>query len=342
MCLALSKVERGVCALGLGLSIWPLVVLGLGLAGCLSQLLFVALLFACAAIELVLQTKDLRARHRESNAQREQPSRRQLLLFAVAVVPFIVLAALAAMLPPFDFDVKEYHLGGPKEWFLDGRVHFLPHNVYTSFPALTEMLSLSTMVVRGDWYRGALAGQLVLWFFLPLATATVFAIGRRLFGTTAGLCGAAISRDDTLVVSHRRHCLCGGGACLLSRPIVLRCRSRLGTHACWRVAVSPCASGRSIRWQRDGLQVSRRCAGRDSDRSHAACGRDHAKASGGHQPSERMANWRTFFRWRSSHGRPLARQKRNRNRQPRLPAPLVGLRWTRLECGAQCELEGRS
>jgi len=190
--MALGKVERGICTFGLGLSLWSLTVLGLGLAGWLFQPLFIGLLVVSAAIESALQTWDWRGKRQESRADFEPAGGRELLLFSLAVAPFITLAALAAMLPPFDFDVKEYHLGGPKEWFLDGRVHFLPHNVYTSFPALTEMLSLSAMVVRGDWYRGALVGQLVLWFFLPLTAATVFAIGRRLFGTTAGLCGAAI------------------------------------------------------------------------------------------------------------------------------------------------------
>ena len=108
------------------------------------------------------------------------------------MTPFLVAAALAAALPPTDFDVREYHLGGPKEFFLDGRIHFLPHNVYTSFPFLTEMLSLSAMTLRGDWFRGAIAGQLVLWAFYPLTGLAVFCVGRRLFGAAAGWIAAAV------------------------------------------------------------------------------------------------------------------------------------------------------
>ncbi len=59
--------------------------------------------------------------------------------------------------PTTDFDVKEYHLGGPKEYFLKGQIEFLPHNVYTSFPFLTEMLSLAAMVLMNDWLAGVMS-----------------------------------------------------------------------------------------------------------------------------------------------------------------------------------------
>lgn len=187
----LVGVERGAVAFGLGLSAWSLLTLGFGLAGWLSQPLFVGVLLVALIGEVVFSVRD-RGRVRKGREVAEQPSRRFVVLCFATVIPFLIAAALAAVLPPFDFDVKEYHLGGPKEWYLDGRVHFLPHNVYTSFPFLTEMLSLSAMVVRGDWYRGALAGQLLLATFLPLTAAAVLATGRRLFGTTAGLLGAVV------------------------------------------------------------------------------------------------------------------------------------------------------
>jgi hypothetical protein len=70
-------------------------------------------------------------------------------------------------------------LQGPKEWFQAGRISYLQHNVYTSFPFLTEMLLLSGMVLAGDWWTGALAGQIALTAFPLLSIAAVFAIGRR-------------------------------------------------------------------------------------------------------------------------------------------------------------------
>jgi len=58
---------------------------------------------------------------------------------------FLVVMLLGSMLPPTDFDVREYHLQAPKEFYLAGRVGFLAHNVYANMPAATEMLSLLSM-----------------------------------------------------------------------------------------------------------------------------------------------------------------------------------------------------
>jgi hypothetical protein len=99
---------------------------------------------------------------------------------------------LGGVSPSMDFDVKEYHFGGPKEWFLLGRVQFLEHNVYTSFPFLTEMLTLLGMVLKEDWYEGALVGQSVLSMFIPLTGLAILAAGRRWFGEGAGWLGMLI------------------------------------------------------------------------------------------------------------------------------------------------------
>lgn len=73
----------------------------------------------------------------------------------MVIVPFGVYLLLGAVSPPTDFDVREYHLQGPKEWFQQRQINFLPHNVYTSFPFLTEMLSLTGMIFAADWWHGA-------------------------------------------------------------------------------------------------------------------------------------------------------------------------------------------
>lgn len=108
------------------------------------------------------------------------------------LAPFMLLILLGAMLPSTDFDVKEYHFGGPKEYYLAGSVHFLPHNVYTSFPFLTEMLTLTGMVLYGDWYWGALAGKAILCGFAPLTALLIGLLVRRWLGTTAGLLAAVV------------------------------------------------------------------------------------------------------------------------------------------------------
>ena len=105
---------------------------------------------------------------------------------AIAIAPFLLAMLLGSLQPPNDFDVKEYHLEGAKEFYLRGRVEMLPHNVYTSFPFLTEMLCLAGMVLQRDWFSGALVGQAVLAAFAPITALGLFIAARRWLGTTAG------------------------------------------------------------------------------------------------------------------------------------------------------------
>ncbi|MCA1685993.1 MAG: glycosyltransferase family 39 protein, partial [Planctomycetia bacterium] len=110
--------------------------------------------------------------------------------FAVAG-PFLLIMALGAMLPAIDFDAIEYHLQGPKEYYLAGRITFLPHNVYTSMPFNVEMLHLLGMYVLDDWWWGALVGQLLVALHAPLAAVMIAAVVRR-FGSPRAAWFAAV------------------------------------------------------------------------------------------------------------------------------------------------------
>jgi hypothetical protein len=109
--------------------------------------------------------------------------------------------------------VKAYHFEGPKEFFQAGRISFLEHNVYTSFPFGTEMLTLLAMVLEGDWYRGALAGNCLLMFFGPLTALALFAAGRRWFGTTAGVLAAIIYLSTPWIYRISTIAYAEGGLC---------------------------------------------------------------------------------------------------------------------------------
>lgn len=100
-------------------------------------------------------------------------------LFGLLMVPFVVITLLGSMLPATDFDVLEYHLEGPKEYFQAGRIRFLPHNVYTNMPFDVEMLHLLGMEVMGDWWWGALSGQLLVALFGPAAAVLIYATAAR-------------------------------------------------------------------------------------------------------------------------------------------------------------------
>ena len=97
----------------------------------------------------------------------------------LVIAPFVVVMILGSMLPAIDFDVLEYHLQGPKEYFQAGQIAFLPHNVYTNMPFGVEMLHLLGMEVMGDWWWGALAGQLLVAFFAPAAAMLIAATAYR-------------------------------------------------------------------------------------------------------------------------------------------------------------------
>lgn len=115
----------------------------------------------------------------QPGSQVARPSTRIGWLVAPVILPFLTIMILGSMLPPMDFDVLEYHLQGPKEYFLDGRIHYLAHNIYTNMPFDVEMLHLLGMEVLGDWWRGALAGQLLVALFAPAAAVLIGATAAR-------------------------------------------------------------------------------------------------------------------------------------------------------------------
>lgn len=140
---------------------------------------------------------------------------------AMAIVaPFAVLMLLGSMLPAIDFDVLEYHLQAPKEYYQAGRIAFLPHNVYTNMPFGVEMLHLLGMEVMADWWWGGLAGQLLVALFGLAAGVLIASTATRLGSWKAG-CLAAIVYLTTPwiyrlgVIAYVEGPLCGFQAALL-------------------------------------------------------------------------------------------------------------------------------
>lgn len=185
----LITAERLVIDLGTGISLFTLWVLGCGLAGFLNTAALIAptsllltFLFPIRKYEI---TGDALPEVSES---RERVSWWWFLLIA----PFALHIFLGGFTPPFDFDVREYHLQGPREWFEAGRIFNLDHNVYTTFPFLSEMLSLAAMVLMGDKWEGAIAGKVTLTTFQFLSVICTWGIARRWCGSTAAVLAALI------------------------------------------------------------------------------------------------------------------------------------------------------
>ncbi len=114
---------------------------------------------------------------------------------------FAVLILLGGLLPPNEFDVREYHLQAPKEFYQAGRVEFLPHNVYGNMAMGAEMHALLGMVLLGDWWMGALVGKAILALCAPLTALGLLAAGQRLFTPAAGILAAVFYLSIPLVAN---------------------------------------------------------------------------------------------------------------------------------------------
>lgn len=100
----------------------------------------------------------------------------------LAGIPFGLFILLGSMISPWEFDVREYHLQVPKEWFQGGGVQFLPNNVYGNMPLGTEMHALFAMLFSfgpSDWWWGAHIGKTISGLFSILSSGLLFAIGCR-------------------------------------------------------------------------------------------------------------------------------------------------------------------
>jgi len=196
--LAPYTAERTVFASGVGISAVSLLTLGGGLLGILSQSLcyLVLILLAVAGIfSACSESKSKTGTLLPFKLSLPDSITPEILLrggCCLMITPFVLSMFLGSMLPSTDFDVLEYHFGGPKEYYQQGHIGFLPHNIYTSFPFLTEMLILLGMTLKADWESGAQAGKLVLMSFSLFTALGVFSTARRWFGSNAGWLAATI------------------------------------------------------------------------------------------------------------------------------------------------------
>ena len=207
--------EIGVLSIGVGLSIISLFTLGMGLLGWLTPATFLV----PAVLLLCFEAVRIRTRRRRGGFQSDQKFRETVSWtdrdaqgtettagqkledpskiepwpgsrWILSAVPFGVLILLGACLPPVEFDVREYHLQVPKEWYQAGHIHFLPHNVYGNMPLGAQLLAMTAMVVMpgaDSWWWGALVGKVLIASFAPLGAMLLYAAGRRFCGAEVGV-----------------------------------------------------------------------------------------------------------------------------------------------------------
>ncbi len=200
----LTRLESLVFSTAVGLATVSTYTLAVGLLGWLRHpLAFLPLaVLSLAAFSRLWPRRASEPASRDGQAK--GPSARTTALMGPAPVdwldprwlwlaaPFAIVILLGGTLPPVDFDVLEYHLQAPKEFYEQGFVGFMPHNVYANMPLGVSMFSLVAMSLTGDWWLGALVGKTIVALTAPLTAAALLAAGRRLHSNTAGVFAAVV------------------------------------------------------------------------------------------------------------------------------------------------------
>lgn len=186
----------------LGIGFLSLLVLGLGMLGMFQRALWVFILVIMSLAgfsSLIPKSVSSPTANTGSNVSNSK----FWSLFSLAAIPFLTLGLLAASNPPgmiwqeegYGYDVLEYHLALPKEYLEHGAITYLPHNVYSSFPANLEMLYLLGMIIQDDDPREM--GTTANFIHLSLAVLLVgaaWALGRDVSpeaGVVTGLVAAS-------------------------------------------------------------------------------------------------------------------------------------------------------
>ncbi len=153
-----------------------------------------------------------------------------LVWWLVAAAAGILLAG--ATLPPGylgratadSYDILEYHLQLPREYFQAGRVSTLDHNIYSHYPLSSEMLFLLAMCLRGSAYQAVYLCQMMNGLLAAVAVLAVFGLrGLPATGVGAGSNDAAGSHPpDALPAAAQSDFTARFGVALLaSSPWIL-------------------------------------------------------------------------------------------------------------------------
>jgi hypothetical protein len=230
--------ERFVFSLAAGLSLLSTLVLLIGLAGLLPQAWLLWLIVMASAGSGIWQMvrdhwsrqctwRDHWSRLGDRSALRTPSSARAWIAIA-----FVAILLLGSLLPPWDFDVREYHLQVPKEWRQQGQITFLPHNVYGNMPLAAEMPALLAMGLwpgEHGWFYGALAGKVVIAAFAALTAVGVACAGQRIAGKPGGILAAVVFLSHPWVIQVAINGLNDGVlACYVFLALYAMCLARRG------------------------------------------------------------------------------------------------------------------
>ena len=188
-----DRILGEVISISAGLHVFSLFVLGAGIVGWLrSPALFWTTGSLFGLIDFMRSRRSKVHRERQTSNRSSQRSIGQIVGQGIFIF-LVILYAFGGALPPWDFDVREYHLQAPKEFFERGSIGFVPHNVYANMPLGAEAHTLAMMVMWPGpdrvWW-GALCGKTLISLFAPLTALAIFDVIRRRLGESMGWLGA--------------------------------------------------------------------------------------------------------------------------------------------------------
>jgi hypothetical protein len=169
-----------------GLGLCSTLVLVIGSAGMLEPYVFWTLIVLLLLAGFNRLQKSIGAIVTESKQWLASLNRQEWFLVGAGL--FIIGISLFSIgLSVVDYDSLEYHLGAPGEYFQQGRITFLRHNVYATFPALVEMLYLKAIVLSDSKMVGMAGAVCIQLFFGMLAAVACGKLAFRFLEKRAGL-----------------------------------------------------------------------------------------------------------------------------------------------------------
>ncbi len=195
-CAELTRLELTVLAFGMGTITLTLFAFLIGVLG-LLKLWWLYLIPLAGAVYIETTQKDgVLSRPACQHCWESLRKLKQLECLVLFCLFAMILAG--AMLPPWEFDVREYHLQVPKEWFQNGRIEYLPHNTYAAMPLGSELICVVPMAwaqlfSNSDaWWFGALIGKTFLSYYALFASLGCWAIASRMSDRLAGAAAAIL------------------------------------------------------------------------------------------------------------------------------------------------------
>lgn len=178
-----SLLERLTFSAGLGLILFSLATLALGLVGLLYSWLFWGLLLGTGLL-LWREFRNLGQMLRQVSWPRPQGAWSIFLCVFIAIT--LLLALVTTLLPPIEWDSLVYHLVGPARYLQAHRLTFDFDNYYLFFPSFSEMLFTVGMALKSD-----VVPRLIHFSYLLLTLGALGAFAARYWERKKGLLAVA-------------------------------------------------------------------------------------------------------------------------------------------------------